>query len=73
MSIFLDPADVAILTGKKTKAGQIAQLRHLGLVFYVNAGGKPVVPKSSVETNSPSHAIEKPWTPNVLRNGSKTN
>lgn len=49
MSIFLAKADVAELTGRKTKAKQIEQLRTMGLVFWINAHGVPVVPRSAIE------------------------
>lgn len=72
MSIFLDQVDVALLTGKKTKSGQIARLRSMGLLFYVNATGHAVVPRSSVEKmhNEPN-AIDQQWIPRVLSNGQK--
>jgi hypothetical protein len=49
MSIFLDDDDVVKLTGKKLKAGQIDVLRRMGILFYVNAAGRPVVPIFSVD------------------------
>jgi hypothetical protein len=74
MSIFLDDDDVAKLTGKKLKAGQIDALRRMGILFYVNAAGRPVVPISSVDPHNHAAApIDKPWTPNVLRHGQKAN
>ena len=36
MSIFLTKEDVADLTGWKTKAKQIAQLRTMRITFWVN-------------------------------------
>jgi len=68
MSIFLAPDDVAILTGKKVKSGQIAQLRRMGIAFYINASGRPVVPKSAIDG---ARAIEKPqqWKPALLNHG----
>lgn len=73
MSIFLDPDDVARLTGKKTKSGQIAYLRDKGFLFYVNANGHPVVPKSAIELNMAHlQPIETGWSPNVLKHGQKT-
>ncbi|PTQ75428.1 DUF4224 domain-containing protein [Nitrosomonas oligotropha] len=70
MSLFLDSEDVSILTGRKTKSGQIDALRRMGILFYVNAVGKPVVPRSAIEPSSKQpDAIEKPWKPNVLKNG----
>lgn len=73
MSIFLDPDDVATLTGKRTKSGQIDQLRRMGFLFYVNASGHPVVPKSSIESHSLTTVVDNEWKPNVLRNGPQTN
>lgn len=70
MSIFLDPADVALLTGKKNKSGQIEFLRDKGILFYTNATGHAVVPKSAIEGNlHQSNQIEKTWIPNVLKHG----
>lgn len=71
MSIFLNPDDVAVLTGKKNKSGQIAWLRSEGFIFYVNAAGRPVVPKSAVESKSGvTQPLDQTWVPNVLKHGS---
>lgn len=68
MSIFLDPSDVEILTGKKSKAGQVDALRHMGITFYVNASGHPVVPKSAIEgSNKEVAQKDKPWVPAAIR------
>lgn len=73
MSIFLDPDDVATLTGKKTKSGQIDQLRRMGFLFYVNATGHPVVPKSAIGLNSEDlKPLDAGWKPNVLNHGSSS-
>ena len=69
MSIFLDDDDVAKLTGKKLKAGQIDALRRMGILFYVKAAGRPVVPISSVDPSNAATPVDKPWTPDVLKNG----
>lgn len=67
MSIFLDQSDVAILTGKKLKSQQVDVLRRMGIVFYVNASGHPVVPRSAIDGSNkfPSN-IDVPWVPRVL-------
>ena len=52
MSIFLAKEDVAELTGRKTKTKQIEQLRRMGIVFWVNALGVPVVPRWVIEGKS---------------------
>lgn len=66
MSIFLNPSDVAILTGKKSKAGQVDALRRMGIAFYVNPSGRPVVPRSSVEGKEISDKPTPAWEPSVL-------
>ncbi|SNX59766.1 protein of unknown function [Nitrosomonas ureae] len=69
MSIFLDDDDVARLAGTKIKSRQIAQLRVMGILFYINAAGRPVVPKSAVEARNQEIEQEQTWTPNVLKHG----
>lgn len=49
MAIFLEAADVAILTGRKTKSKQIEALQRMRIPFWVNAIGKPVVTVAAVE------------------------
>jgi hypothetical protein len=58
---FLDRDDTAILTGRKTRQGQIDQLRKMGLPFWVNASGWPVVPASCFM--AAHDAAQKTWTP----------
>ena len=65
MSIFLAQDDVAILTGKKKKSCQVDQLRDMGIPFYINAAGRPIVTYLALEGGK----IEKPdteWKPAVL-------
>lgn len=60
-STFLADEDLAILTGRKVKSKQIEVLRKMGLPFFVNAVGKPIVPTSAIEGKK-----EQPkatWTP----------
>lgn len=66
MSIFLDPDDVAILTGKKTKSGQVDALRVMGIAFFVNPSGRPVVPKASIEGRETSNKPKSAWEPSIL-------
>lgn len=47
--MFLSKEDVAILAGIKIRSKQIAQLRRMGLPFWVDALGVPVVPRSAIE------------------------
>ena len=63
MSTFLDKDDVAALTGRKTKSKQIEALRKMGLPFWVNAVGKPVVTTSAVEGVRRETMQKRAWTP----------
>lgn len=49
MSAFLEAKDIVTLTGRSTKSKQIEALRKMGLPFWVNAIGKPVVSLAAVE------------------------
>jgi hypothetical protein len=58
--MFLSKEDVAILTGAKIKSKQIAQLRKMGLPFWVNADGVPVVPRSAIDGRPAKTPVEQP-------------
>lgn len=62
MSAFLTADDVTALTGRKIKSKQIEALRKMGLPFFVNARGVPVVPESAV-TGSKVQPPKKTWSP----------
>ena len=49
MSMFLNPDELAMLTGRRIKSKQIDALRKMDLPFRVNACGKPVVTVAAVE------------------------
>lgn len=61
MSTFLSGTDVAELTGRKIKSKQIEALRKMGLPFWVNAIGKPVVTVAAVEGRKDAPQ-KKTWT-----------
>jgi hypothetical protein len=46
---FLDLDELRWLTGWAQKSKQIAQLRRMGIPFYVNALGLPIVARSVIE------------------------
>jgi hypothetical protein len=46
---FLDSNEIIELTGRKIKSKQIEALRRLGLPFFVNACGKPVVSRTAID------------------------
>lgn len=66
MSIFLEPPDIAELTGYRLKSAQIEQLRFMGIPFYINASGRPVVTKSAVEGRKEDAPVKPKWQPNGI-------
>ncbi|MBS0323358.1 MAG: DUF4224 domain-containing protein [Proteobacteria bacterium] len=65
--MFLEPAEIRVLTGKAQKAKQIEQLRRMGVPFYVNAAGHPVVARAVIEGGRKEQpAAVQPWRPAVL-------
>ena len=61
-SIFLSEGDVAILTGRKTKSFQIAQLRAMGIPCFIDAAGRPIVARAVIEGTGKSRADSTPPT-----------
>jgi hypothetical protein len=51
MSTFLTPKEVVSLTGRKQKRPQKKQLDSLKIPYSIDADGRPVVFKSSVEAH----------------------
>jgi len=68
MSMFLSSQDITELTGRKTKSRQIEALLRMGLPFWVNAIGKPVVTLTALEGRR-EQPQEKPWTPQRKNRG----
>ncbi|MCY0910915.1 DUF4224 domain-containing protein [Massilia antarctica] len=63
-STFLSTDEVSTLTGRKIKALQIQALRGMGMLFWVNAAGKPVVPRSAIDGRATAAAQKKKsWEP----------
>ena len=79
--MFLEPDDLVRLTGRSHARLQIEALRAMGVAFFINAVGRPVVARSAIEGRQGSAAEPKPptpWRPNVLStkgapHGTKTN
>jgi len=61
MSVFLDDDDVARLTKKKRKSCQVAALRSMGIPFFVNPAGEPIVTKKAVEGGEPVEYMQQTW------------
>ena len=72
MSTFLTGDDVATLTGRKVKSKQIEALRAMGIAFWVNAIGRPVVTVAAVEGRKDAPP-QKTWVMPRVNHGSKAN
>jgi hypothetical protein len=50
---------------------QIEALRRMGLPFFINDIGRPVVARSVIEGRAKSATVpkKKEWVPDVLKNG----
>jgi hypothetical protein len=68
MSMFLSSQDISELTGRKTKSKQIEALLRMGLPFWVNAIGRPVVTVTAIEGRR-EPPPEKGWSPQRKRRG----
>lgn len=67
---FLSPDEIKELTGRSYIKLQIEALTKMGLPFFVNGIGRPVVTRSAVEgRNSGSAPQKKAWAPRVLKTG----
>lgn len=62
---FLSAEELQILTGRKVKSKQLEALRRMGIPFFVNAGGRPVVTRSNVEGGRSARS-NSGWSPSVL-------
>lgn len=65
---FLDRDELRALTGRAQKSRQIKALRDMGVPFFVNGIGLPVVARVAVEGRAKASAPEpkKAWAPRVL-------
>lgn len=61
---FLEQEELSMLTGRKVKSKQIEALRKMGLPFWVNAVGKPVVARTTVEGKKEPTPV-KQWEPPI--------
>ena len=59
---FLDSEELSTLTGRKLKSYQIEALRRMGIPFFVNALGRPVVARSAIDGgNKAAPKLPKAW------------
>ncbi|MFM0649391.1 DUF4224 domain-containing protein [Paraburkholderia bryophila] len=67
--MFLSTQELVQLTGRKVKAKQIDALRRMGIAFFVNALGRPVVTRAAVEGKlvvSRERTTQPAWHPRVM-------
>jgi hypothetical protein len=64
--VFLNPDEVALLTGFHRKGRQVEQLRRMGIAFYVNGCGRPVVARAAIE-GSVEGTSPRAWAPSVVK------
>ena len=60
---FLDDDALVAFTGKRQKSKQIEQLRRMGVRFFVNAAGHPVVTDAAVNGKQPAKQGKPAWSP----------
>jgi len=68
-NMFLSTHELVELTGRKVKAKQIDALRRMGVAFFVNALGRPVVARAAVEGKlaaSRERTAQPAWQPRVM-------
>ena len=65
-TMFLNPDELALLTGFHRKGRQVEQLRRMGIAFYVNGCGRPVVARAAIE-GSAARASPRTWAPSVVK------
>jgi hypothetical protein len=70
-STFLERDEIKGLTGRSHVKLQIAALQRMGIPFFVNDIGRPVVTRSAIEgrAGATAAAPKKAWVPRVLKAG----
>ena len=63
--MFLTREELRELTGRARKAAQIDQLRRMGIPYYLNAAGRPVVARAVIEGGK-QKSQPQTWRPAVL-------
>ena len=64
--MFLNPDELALLTGFHRKGRQVEQLRRMGIAFYVNGCGRPIVARTVIEGTAEG-ALPRTWAPSVVK------
>lgn len=68
---FLKADEIRTLTGRAHIALQIKALAKMGIPYFVNGIGRPVVARSAIEGRAVAAAAQpkKAWVPQVLKAG----
>jgi Domain of unknown function (DUF4224) len=66
-ALFLTGEEMTVLTGRKMKGKQVEAMRTMGILFFVDAMGQPVVARSAINGGQPEPKLKEPWVPKVLR------
>lgn len=66
MSLFITQDEVRELTGFSVKQKQIEQLKRMGIPFFVNGCGRPIVTVSAVEGRKQEAPALQGWQPAIL-------
>jgi hypothetical protein len=61
--MFLTAAELATLTGYRQKGRQLARLRQMGIPFWTNAAGQPVVARAAIEGRKAPARQSQEWAP----------
>jgi hypothetical protein len=61
--MFLTAEEVAQLTGYRRRSKQVEALRQMGIPFFVNLLGHPIVPRSVVEGRANQPPPRQKWHP----------
>ncbi|MHB1666467.1 DUF4224 domain-containing protein [Thiomonas sp.] len=69
MTAFLTEEELVFLTARKRKTAQLESLRRMGVPFFVNGAGRPVVARSAVDGRSivMAEPLARTWVPRVLQ------
>jgi hypothetical protein len=65
LQAFLDRDEIALLTGFHRKGRQIEQLRRMGVAFFINGSGRPVVTRAAIEGRA-EVVSTRAWSPALL-------
>jgi len=66
MDMFLTKLELITLTGRALKGSQTEQLRKMGISFFVNASGRPVVTRAAIVGSNNRAEAPKSWSPKAL-------